>query len=122
MVAQVKAHQVVAEHPLDQLLLPRENAKRLAIRPWNVPELADEKVRVMRLQHPRHKSQVIVLNEDHSRAAPRFVQHSIREEPIVPSIAVPVDRAEGGPLKGNVAQRPEAFIRKTVVIFFLELL
>ena len=41
----VKSEQVAAEQPVENLLLPRTDAERLAMRPRDMPEVADDRVR-----------------------------------------------------------------------------
>ena len=60
----VEAQQVVAEQAVDDLLAPRADAERLAVRPGNVPELADDRIGPRLLDEPRQQREVVVLHED----------------------------------------------------------
>ena len=44
----VKAEQVAAEQAVENLLLPRADAERFAVRPRDVPEVADDRIRAPR--------------------------------------------------------------------------
>ena len=56
MIAQVKAEQVVAQQAVEQLFLPGEDAKRLAVGPGDVPELGDDQVGIALLEIARQQS------------------------------------------------------------------
>ena len=47
VVAEVEAEQIVAQQAVEQFLLPRKRPERLAVRPGNMPELRDDKIRII---------------------------------------------------------------------------
>src|SRR5579872_1307248 len=51
VIAEVESEQVVAQHSIEKLFFPGEDAKGFPVRPGNVPKLRDHKVRVTILQH-----------------------------------------------------------------------
>ena len=59
----VKADQVGAEQPVEELALPRTNAKRLRIGPGNVPEHGDSRVGALCFDQRRQQRKVIVLHQ-----------------------------------------------------------
>ena len=64
---------------------------------------------------------MVILDEDESRLAVRFLQYHVGENPVDLSIAFPVALAESGPVERNMAQRPKPFVRQPVIVFFLQL-
>ncbi len=115
----VKPDQVGAEQPVEDVALPGADAERLGIRPRNVPEDADARVRPRLLDHPRQEREVIVLHEHHrARRALDLLDHGFGELPVRFAIARPVGLAEQGPRVRDVAERPHALVGEAVVVAF----
>ena len=63
VILDVEAEQVVAEQAVQDVFAPRADAERFAIRPRDVPELADGHVGPRFLDESRQQREVIVLHE-----------------------------------------------------------
>ena len=79
VILDVKAQQIVAEQPVQDVLAPRADAERLAVRPRNVPELADRHVGPRLLDESRQQREVIVLHEHHRAIVADLFDHRIGE-------------------------------------------
>ena len=79
VIPQVETQKVVAEQTVQELFLPGENAKRLAVRPGYVPELRDDQIGISLLEIARQEAQMVILNEYESRPAVGFFEHRIAE-------------------------------------------
>ena len=64
MILHVEGQQIVAQQPVEDLVLPGADAEGFAVGPRNVPELHDDEVRPRVAEHPREQRKVIVLDED----------------------------------------------------------
>ncbi len=62
---------------------------------------------------------MIVLNENEGTLAPRFPHYGVGEALIDLPVHLPVTLAKVRPDESNMAQRPESFIGKSVVVAFL---
>ena len=74
VVTQVEAEQIVAEHAVEHLFAPRENAEDLGVGPGDVPELGDDQLRVAVLEHARQQREMVVLDEDERGPIAGFVE------------------------------------------------
>jgi hypothetical protein len=119
VLLQVKAEQVGAEHAVEDLRTPRADAKRLGIGPRDVPEQADAQIGTPFLDEARHQRQLVVLHQHHRLAAADLVQHRLGEAPVDLAIVFPVGGAEQRAFVRQVAQRPQALVRKAVVVTLL---
>src|SRR5262249_30968165 len=73
VISEMKAQEIVAEQPVQQLFLPGKDSKRLTIRPWNVPKLCDDEVRVTVFQIARQEGEVVVLDKHKRGTIVRFL-------------------------------------------------
>jgi hypothetical protein len=71
-----------------------------------VPELRDQEIGRVVLQHARQQPKVVVLNEYESRLAARFLKDGIGENPVHAAIAVPVALVEAGTVESDMTERP----------------
>src|SRR5579871_4338360 len=60
----VEPDQIGAEQAIYQISLPWTNPERLWIRPGDVPEDCDSRLRPLLLDHPREQREVIVLHQN----------------------------------------------------------
>ena len=112
----VKAQQVAAEKPVEDLFLPGADAERLAMRPRNVPEVADDGIGTPPLDESRKQRKVIVLHEHDRRRAFDLVEHGLGELRVDARVVLPVGRVENGPRIGDMAERPERAVGEAVVV------
>ena len=75
----VERQQIVAEQAVQDLLAPGTDAKRLRVRPRNVPELADDDVGPRVLDEARQQREVIVLHEHDRRPVADLLEHGRRQ-------------------------------------------
>src|ERR1700723_2887867 len=119
----VEADQIGAQQAIQQFALPRANSKRFRIRPRNVPEDSDTRVRALLFDEPWQKREMIILHQNHGRfRAAQFFDHDFREFFIYALILQPVIGTEKRARVRDVAERPEPFVRETVIVavfFFL---
>ena len=116
----VKTDDVGAEEAFEKLPLPGADAKRFRIGPRNVPEHRHARVRPLLFDQPRQQRKVIVLNE-HERliGVLHLLQHRFGEHLVHALVLLPVGGAERRTRMGNVAERPEPFVRKAEVVAVL---
>src|SRR5207248_7992933 len=88
--------------------------------PWNMPELGHNQIRVLILQHPRQKPEMIILNEHECGVIAGFLDHGIGEYLIGLTVTFPVAALKYGTMESNVAQWPKGLIGEAVIIFLLE--
>src|SRR5438094_3081214 len=85
--------------------------------PGNVPEDRHSGVGPRVLDHSRKQREVIILREEYRRfGALHFFQNDIRKPPVDSLILHPVLRTKDGTRMRNVRERPQSFIRKTLVV------
>ena len=63
MVADVEPHEVIAQHAVQEFLLPRANTENLRAGPRNVPKLAGDYIRFGISDEAGQQGEVIVLGE-----------------------------------------------------------
>ena len=84
-----------------------------------MPEKGYGRVGPFVFDHFRQQGEVIVLDEDQRAFFRQFLQDTVGEFLIDLFIHLPVGLPEYRPGVGNMAERPQPFIGKTVVITFL---
>ena len=112
----VKAQDVAAEQPVQQLDAPRADRERLGIGPRDVPERDDRRLRQPVADHPRQQREMVVLDQHDRVLALRFRDDGIGELRVDGPILIPVGGAERRPHVGDVAQRPQPFVGEAVVV------
>ena len=116
----VEADQIGAQQPIQQLRLPWADAEGLRIGPGNMPEDGHARVGPGVLHHPRQQREVIVLHKHHGVFAALHLFEQRIGKPLVHAlVALPVGGAEDGPRVRDVAQRPQPFVGKAVVVLRL---
>ncbi len=85
----MKSKEVVSKKSVQNLFLPRADAKHFGIRPGDVPELGhDEVLSTALLENARQQAEVIVLDEDKRGVVTCFVKHGVREDFVDPAISL----------------------------------
>src|ERR1700685_1494344 len=116
----VKSNQVGAEHSVNQFPLPRADAKRLRVRPGNVPEDCNPSIRTFALNQSRNEREMVVLQQQQRLLEiGHLFERSIGKLLIDLAISLPVRRTEDRASVRDVTQRPQPFIREAEVITFL---
>src|SRR5437867_2931679 len=90
MILDVERQQVVAQQPVEDVVLPRAHAERFAIGPRDVPEVHDDEIRSRVAEQPRQEGEMIVLHEDDGRSALYFFQNGLGKLPVDRTILRPV--------------------------------
>ena len=115
----VKSENRAAEQAVDNSLLPRADAEGLRVGPGNMPEGDDRRLRQPLPDHPRREREVIVLHQDDRILGLGLLGDGVGEPRVDLFIELPVALPELRAHERDVAQRPKAFIGKTVVITVL---
>ena len=97
MQLHVEAEQIAAEEAVEDLFLPRADAEGLPMRPWNVPEMADDRVWTALLDESRKQREVIVLHQHDRGGAVDFLEDGLGELRVDARILFPVAGVENGP-------------------------
>ncbi len=85
--------EVRSQHAIQQFALPRADAERLRIGPWDVPEDRHSRVGALLLDHARQQREMVILHQNHGRRLiAHFVQHRCREFPVHDTILFPNPR------------------------------
>ena len=113
----MKANQVGAQQPVNEFTLPWANPEDFGVWPGDMPENRDAGVWANFLNHARNQCQVIVLRQENRRIHVRhFLQNSIGKPLVNPLVLQPVLGAKNRPGVRDVAERPKALVRKTIVV------
>src|SRR5580700_2268538 len=113
----VKPYQIGAEQSVYQFAPPWGNIKCLRGGPGDVPEDCHPGLRSSFLDQPRQEGEVIVLDQDNRLLHIfHFFQQRVGELKVNLLIAFPVLGAKNWASVGNVTERPESLVGKTVVI------
>ena len=110
----LKADEVRAEHPLDDLPAPRELHEELLRRQRDVQEEADPQIGPERAQHGRHEVQLVVVDPDR-RALRGHGRGEVGEALVRLDVALPPLAAELGRAHGVVVERPQRAVREALV-------
>src|ERR1017187_6977727 len=95
----------------------RADFKRLRCGPGDVPEDCDARLGEAIFQHPRQQGKMIVLNKDHGILfAGDFLDESVGKLLVDCVVVFPIRSAKDGAGVGDVAERPETFIGKSVIV------
>ena len=108
MQLHVEAEQIAAEQAVEDLFLPRADAEGLPMRPWNVPEMADDRVWTALLDESRKEREVIVLHEHDRGRALDFLEDGLSELRVDTRILFPVAGVENGARVRDVTQAATA--------------
>jgi hypothetical protein len=116
VISRVEAQDGAAEQAVENLGPPWTDSERLGVRPWNVPERDDRRARQALAHHAGQQSEVVVLDQHDRVVGLRFLRHCVREPFVDPPVLPPVFVAENRSHMRDVTQRPQAFVRKAVVV------
>jgi hypothetical protein len=119
VILEVEGEQIVAEQPVEDLVLPGADAKCLRVGPGDVPELADHRILARGLHHAGQQRVVIVLHEHDRLGAGNLLEHRVGEPAVDGDVLAPVGRVEHGTRIRDMAQGPECAVGEAVVIPFL---
>ena len=99
--------QVRSQQSVEQLALPRTDAERFRVRPRDMPEHADARVRTALLDHPRQQREVIVLH-DHDRLlhVAHLVPERVGELLVDALVLLKIGGAKDRPGMRDMAKRP----------------
>src|SRR5260370_16689019 len=87
----LKSDEIRAEQAVNQLALPRTDAENLGVRPGNVPENRNSRVRARFFDHSRQQREVIILREKDWRfCSIHFFKHGIGKTPLPANLIHPV--------------------------------
>src|SRR4030095_13108472 len=112
----MKPEQIISEHAVDQLFLPRKSPKHFRVRPGDVPELRNNQIGIALLQHSRQQGKMKVLNKDERRRVARFFEDGLRKHIVDLAVRLPVASLENRPLKDVMTKGPQPLIGETVVV------
>ena len=116
MELRVEAEDAAAEQAVEQLVAPRADGERLRVRPGNVPERDDRRVRQPLADHPRQQREVVVLHQHDRVVGLRLGDDGVGEARVDLAVVLPVGRAERRPHVRDVAERPQALVGEAVVV------
>src|SRR5262245_38163959 len=105
-----------AEQAAQDFLAPGADAEGLGIRPRNMPEGNDGRARQLLANELGQKREVVILHQDHRIVGLSFLHHRFGELLVGPYIIFPVGSTKNRALMGDMAKRPETFVRETVVV------
>ena len=119
----VEAHQVGAQQAEEDLLLPGADAEGLEVRPRNVPEEGDARVRARLLDELGQQREMVVLHQDDR---PLGLLHLLDdrggEMRVHRAVLLPVVGTELRALVHDVTERPQPLVGEAVVVAGLLLL
>src|SRR3989344_428749 len=119
VLLRLKAHDIGAEHSLENFLAPRADRKLGGGWPWYVPKDRDLRIGAALFDHGGHQREVVILYKyERPFDAANFVENRFGEEAVDFAILRPVFFAEYRPHVRHVAQRPQRLVGKAVVVSF----
>ncbi len=113
----MKADEIGPQHPVKNLPLPGTDAEGLGVRPGDVPEEGQPGIGPFFLDHPREKGEMVIL--DQNPGVPgvfQFLQRGPGELSVDRFVEIPIFGLKNRAGMGDVAQGPEPFVGKPVVI------
>ena len=116
----MKSNDVCTKHPIEKWLAPGTDSKGFWIGPGDVPKNSDSGLlRIFHyslLKKPRQERKVIVLNENERTFSIGFNRDCCGEPVVDLLVLLPVSEAKNGTSVSEVTKRPEALIRKSIVV------
>ena len=112
----MESQNTAPEKPLQNFLAPGADSETFRVRPGNVPESDDRRVRQFVPDQFREQGEMVILYQDDRIVGGGFFSDGLSESFVNRHIVVPIRRAERGPYMGDVTQGPETFVRKPVVV------
>src|SRR5437867_1417331 len=115
----VKPDDADAEHSFEKLVPAGAYSELLRIGPGDVPEHDDRGAGKPLADEAGHERKVVVLHEHDGVFGIHLRAERLREPLVYRLVVLPVLAAEDGAGVSDVAQRPEAFVGKAVVVALL---
>jgi hypothetical protein len=115
----VKPDDARAEHPFEQLVSPGADSEPLRVGPGDVPEGDDGGPRQPFADETGCEREVVVLDEHDRVLGVHLLAKGFRELLVDRLVVIPVLAAEDRTGVRDVTQRPEALVRKAVVVTLL---
>ena len=112
----LKGQEIVGEETKENVAPPGTHAQPIRIRPWNMPEMRAADAGRARAQFGGSEREVIVLNEDQGAARSQFIGDCFRESCVDRAVGIPILRSEDWLDVNGVAERPDAFVRESLVV------
>src|SRR3989338_72995 len=117
VLLRLKAHNIGAEHSLENFLAPRTDRKLRGGGPWDVPKYRYLRVGAAPLDQRGDERKMVILHKNQRPLYPvYFFKQRLGEETVDFAILRPVFFAEYRPYMREMAQRPERFVGKAVVV------
>ena len=116
VIAGVKSQDVRRQHVQQHLALPRTHAEGLGVRPGDVPEQCNRRLGYFLADQLRQQREMEILDQNHRAVGVRFRRHHLGELGVHLFVGAPVAGAKRRPHVGQMAQRPQPFIGKSVVV------
>ena len=115
----VEAEDAAAQKAVEQFLPERADRERFRVRPRDVPERDDRRLRQLLADHPRQQGEVIVLDQNHRVPGPGLVDDGVGEALVDLAVVRVVGRAKGRANVGVVTERPDALVGEAGVVALL---
>jgi hypothetical protein len=112
----LESQDAAAKQSFQQFGAPGANAQAFGVRPGDVPEGDDGGAGQAFANQARGQGEVVVLHQHHGIVGFGFLAHGLGEFAIDRFVGGPVVAAEERPHVGQVAQRPQTFVGKAVVV------
>ena len=119
MELRVETNDTAAQQPLQNFVAPGTNSHALGVGPRDVPEDDDGRGRKTLANHRRRQGEVIVLHQNNGILRVDFAAHRVGELLIDGAVLPPVLGAEDWSRVRVMAERPQPFVRKSVVVALL---
>src|SRR5215472_6848214 len=113
----MKADQIRTQQPVQQFALPRTDPERLGVWPRDMPKNGDAGIRTLGLDHAGEQCKVVVLNQhEWPVRAFNLFENCFGKFLIDALVALPIRGPKNGTRMGNMAKRPNSFVREAEVI------
>ncbi len=115
----VEAENAASQQAFQHFVAPGTDAHPLGIGPGNVPEDNDGGGGQALANHRGRQGEVIILHQDDGILRVHFAAHRVGKFLVDGAVLPPVLGAEDGPRVRHVAERPQPFVGKAVVVTLL---
>ena len=121
MESRVKPENAASQEPFENFSMPGTDGIAFGIGPGDVPKHNDRRIRQKVSHHLGHQREMIILHEHDRIIGFGFLNNGHRKPLIDLPVLLPVGGSKDRADMGQMAQRPEPFIGKSVVVavFFL---
>src|SRR5271167_3305371 len=111
----MEADQVRTQQAVQKFALPWADRKCFRIWPWDVPEYCHAGVGPLLLDHPRQKSEVVILHQDYGLLGPgHFLQRGIGKLAIHLLVVLPIRSSKDWAGVRDVTERPQSLVGEAV--------